>query len=80
MTKEKITLLESARLINSKKTQKKYIDEERMDLALAWIKEEINLHQMQIVLDAKSLTNVYAFLSRCFKVYVLEDYKGKNKK
>jgi hypothetical protein len=69
MIKEK-TLLEKAKLLNTKKIQKKYIDKERMDLGIAWAKEEINIAQLIGVLEFESPNKAYTFLSNCFKSYI----------
>lgn len=69
MIKEK-TLLEKAKLFKTKKRQKKFIDKERMDLGIAWAKEEINIAQLMEVLEFESGNKAYTFLSNCFKAYI----------
>lgn len=79
LPKEKKTLLEQAKLIKGKKAHKKFINEEEMELGLAWAREELTLNQVMEVLASNSQTQVYSFLAQCFKVYVnTEDKRNKD--
>jgi hypothetical protein len=77
---QSLSLIEQAKLIKGKKAHKKFINEEEMELALAWAREELTLNQIMEVLVLSSQTQVYSFLAQCFKVYVnTEDKRNKIK-
>jgi hypothetical protein len=70
MIKEKKTLLEKAKLVNSVKTHQHFINEEKLELGIAWAKEEISIAQLIAVLQFQSPNKAYTFLSNCFKAYI----------
>jgi hypothetical protein len=70
LVKENKTLFEQARLLKVKSAHKQFINEEEMELGLAWAREELTLLQMSGVLNYKGQTQVYKFLATCFKVYI----------
>jgi hypothetical protein len=69
MKKENNTLLEKAKLVKSR-THKHFINEEKLELGIAWAKEEINIAQLIAVLEFKSPNKAYTFLSNCFKAII----------
>jgi hypothetical protein len=75
MIKEKNTLLEKAKLIKIARKNKHLIDEQKMELGLAWAKEEISISQLIEVLEFKSQNKAYTFLSNCFKTYINYEFK-----
>lgn len=72
--KKELTLLEQAKLIKGRKSTKTIIGEQEMEIALAWVKEEITIVQLVKALDLSNQTQAYAFLSKCFRLYVKEKY------
>jgi hypothetical protein len=56
-----MTLLEKAKSIVSKKTRRNDISDEQIELALAWLKEDITSTQFTLAMGAKkaSMNNLY---------------------
>jgi hypothetical protein len=67
---ENITLLQKAKLFESSRTQKKFINDEDLELAIAWAKGEVSIKQVKLVLSLSSHTRVHTFLADCFKTYI----------
>lgn len=63
MTKN-LSLLEKAKQIPAKSRKSNAFTEEELDLVLAWINDEIGLHQMQKALNLSSGNGAYLFIAR----------------
>lgn len=61
------TLLEKAKKTGSTRSRKTKFSQEEMDLAGAWVNNEISLTQVSNVLNKTGTGNVYAFLALCLK-------------
>ena len=68
------TLLEIAKNLKIRNTNKKIFNDEEIELAIAWAKGEINLKQITEVLPfLKSQTQAYVFISNCFRNLVVHN-------
>jgi hypothetical protein len=72
--KKNQTLLEMAKSHGTRKVNKKVFNEQELELAIAWANGEINLNQiLEVVPHYKSQTQIYVFISNCFRNLVLNN-------
>lgn len=70
MITQKVSLLDKAKSIKRKNTVGEKINNEHIELALAWADDEIGIRQIQKALGLGSPTAVYSFLAISLKKYI----------
>lgn len=72
--KENETLLQMAKSHRTRKVHNKVFNEQELELAIAWANGEITLNQMlEVSPQYKSQTQIYVFISNCFRHLVLSN-------
>ena len=67
-----MTLTEQAMAVTSKRRNGKVVEQEQVDLALAWVRGTVSITQIAGVLGVKS-GSVYPFLARALRQVCLGD-------
>jgi hypothetical protein len=67
---KKLTLLEIAKKTKARGKPYKEYKQEEIELALAWVKGEVNMQQIQKALGLKNAANSYSFLVHALKYYI----------
>jgi hypothetical protein len=64
--KKKLSLLEKARLVTPPSRRQLIVKQEHIDLAIAWLKDEITMKQVSVATDSAG-AGLYTLLGRSLK-------------
>lgn len=70
MTTKKLSLLDTAKSVKQLRKNGISITPEHIELALAWVKDEVSLTQVSAALKCKSITMAYCNIAFALKEYI----------